>query len=453
MPGSYSVMDMGYVDAGGGPVSAHPGGLHGDHEGAISVSDLVEDTDRPADVVVDLEARQGTVTLESGRKVEGYTLNGASPGPTIEATVGDLLEVRVHNEDVEDGVSVHWHGVDVPNAEDGVAGVTQDAIGVGEDHVYRFVVDDAGARVPLPPDVPRAGDPGALRGAGREARRDRLPHRRPGRHPHLQRNPDPQRQGGRRRGRRVPRPGGPHPGGEHRQRRGGSVDRRAVKVLAVDGRDINQPSEVVGRRVAVPAGGRYDLEVVAPARIESAGSTAIVLGSGPRSHQPAGTSTSTCCRTASRRRCPSTRPSPTASSTTPWAVGPASSTASPVCGGRSTGTSGPTCRCTSSTRATSCCSGSRTTAARCTPCTSTATTRSSISRDGEPATGSPWWVDSVDVENDETVEIAFVADNPGVWMDHCHNLKHAAQGLVAHLMYSGVTSPYRLGDDSGNEPE
>ena len=62
-----------------------------------------------------------------------------------------------------------------------------------------------------------------------------------------------------------------------------------------------------------------------------------------------------------------------------------------------------------------------------------------ISRDGEPATGSPWWVDSVDVENDETVEIAFVADNPGIWMDHCHNLKHAAQGLVAHLMYSGVT--------------
>ena len=76
-----------------------------------------------------------------------------------------------------------------------------------------------------------------------------------------------------------------------------------------------------------------------------------------------------------------------------------------------------------------------------------------ISRDGEPATGSPWWVDSVDVENDETVEIAFVADNPGIWMDHCHNLKHAAQGLVAHLMYSGVTDPYRLGGDSGNEPE
>ena len=76
-----------------------------------------------------------------------------------------------------------------------------------------------------------------------------------------------------------------------------------------------------------------------------------------------------------------------------------------------------------------------------------------LSRDGEAATGSPWWVDSLDVEDGETMTVAFVADNPGIWMDHCHNLKHAAQGLVAHLMYSNVTEPYLLGGDSGNEPE
>jgi hypothetical protein len=46
-----------------------------------------------------------------------------------------------------------------------------------------------------------------------------------------------------------------------------------------------------------------------------------------------------------------------------------------------------------------------------------------------------------------------VADNPGVWMDHCHNLPHAAQGLVAHLMYAGLTQPYRVGGDAANEPE
>ena len=76
-----------------------------------------------------------------------------------------------------------------------------------------------------------------------------------------------------------------------------------------------------------------------------------------------------------------------------------------------------------------------------------------LSRDGTPATGSPWWVDSVDVQDDESMEIAFLADNPGIWMDHCHNLDHASEGLMAHLMYAGVTTPYLMGRDSGNDPE
>ena len=65
-----------------------------------------------------------------------------------------------------------------------------------------------------------------------------------------------------------------------------------------------------------------------------------------------------------------------------------------------------------------------------------------LSRDGVAATGSPWWVDSLNVEDGETYEIAFVADNPGIWMDHCHNLEHARDGLVAHLAYAGVTEPF-----------
>jgi FtsP/CotA-like multicopper oxidase with cupredoxin domain len=76
-----------------------------------------------------------------------------------------------------------------------------------------------------------------------------------------------------------------------------------------------------------------------------------------------------------------------------------------------------------------------------------------LSRDGVPATGSPWLVDSLDVLDGETYEIAFLADNPGVWMDHCHNLDHAAEGLMAHLAYAGVTTPYRMGSATGNEPE
>ena len=120
----------------------HAGMGHGD--GTMSVADLDTDPDRKADVVVDLTAEQGPVRLASGKTVEGYSLNGTSPGPLIEATVGDLVEVRLHNESVEGGVALHWHGVDVPNAEDGVAGVTQDAVEVGEDHTYRWVAPDAG---------------------------------------------------------------------------------------------------------------------------------------------------------------------------------------------------------------------------------------------------------------------------------------------------------------------
>ncbi len=76
-----------------------------------------------------------------------------------------------------------------------------------------------------------------------------------------------------------------------------------------------------------------------------------------------------------------------------------------------------------------------------------------LSRDGEKATGSPWWVDSLEVAAGEEFEIAFVADNPGIWMDHCHNLPHAAEGLVAHLMYAGVSSSFEIGGKADNHPE
>jgi FtsP/CotA-like multicopper oxidase with cupredoxin domain len=76
-----------------------------------------------------------------------------------------------------------------------------------------------------------------------------------------------------------------------------------------------------------------------------------------------------------------------------------------------------------------------------------------LSRNGAASTGSSWWVDSLTVANGESYEIAFVADNPGIWMDHCHNLPHAAQGFVAHLMYEGITTPFVMGGEAGNEPE
>ena len=139
LPGTYSTMDMGYVDTGGA------GGDHHMHMMAgRSVASLIADPDRPADVTVTLTARKEHLRLGSGREVDGYTLNGESPGPVIRATAGQLVQVRLVNESVPDGVTLHWHGLDVPNAMDGVAGVTQDAVAVGAEFVYRFVADQVG---------------------------------------------------------------------------------------------------------------------------------------------------------------------------------------------------------------------------------------------------------------------------------------------------------------------
>jgi FtsP/CotA-like multicopper oxidase with cupredoxin domain len=76
-----------------------------------------------------------------------------------------------------------------------------------------------------------------------------------------------------------------------------------------------------------------------------------------------------------------------------------------------------------------------------------------LSRNGKPASGSPWWTDTLDVNNGETYVIAFRADNPGIWMDHCHNLPHSVDGMVAHLAYEGFTTPYLVGGNAANEPE
>jgi FtsP/CotA-like multicopper oxidase with cupredoxin domain len=55
-----------------------------------------------------------------------------------------------------------------------------------------------------------------------------------------------------------------------------------------------------------------------------------------------------------------------------------------------------------------------------------------ISRNGEP-TRHREWLDTVLLAPDERAEIAFVADNPGHWMIHCHILEHAAGGMMAVL--------------------
>src|SRR5688500_17118666 len=123
----------------------HGGHAHrSGHGSSVSLTALSGPEDEEPDRWFTLTARKSTVRLGSGKTVEAWTFDGKAPGPELRVRHGDLVEVTLENEDIEDGVTLHWHGIDVPNAEDGVAGLTQDAVGPGERHTYRFRAEQTG---------------------------------------------------------------------------------------------------------------------------------------------------------------------------------------------------------------------------------------------------------------------------------------------------------------------
>ena len=63
-----------------------------------------------------------------------WSYNGNMPGPTIEAYQGDRVRFVVHNK-LPEPTSIHWHGLELPISQDGVPGVTQDAIQPGDTFV------------------------------------------------------------------------------------------------------------------------------------------------------------------------------------------------------------------------------------------------------------------------------------------------------------------------------
>ena len=76
-----------------------------------------------------------------------------------------------------------------------------------------------------------------------------------------------------------------------------------------------------------------------------------------------------------------------------------------------------------------------------------------IGKNGRSISGSPVHLDSILVGPHERWEGAFLADNPGLWMLHCHVLVHAAFGLSTMVSYEGIATPYVIGSKSGNFPE
>jgi FtsP/CotA-like multicopper oxidase with cupredoxin domain len=346
----------------------------------------------------------------------------------------------------------------VPNAVDGVAGVTQDAIAPGEDHTYRFVVDRVGSYwyhshqvahvqvvrgllgplVVLPPDgVDQDQDVAAVAHTYRGVRTLN----------------------------------GTAGDVAVRAAEGKSVRVRAIntdngpmqvwsdadyRIVAVDGTDVNRPTPVSGKEVTVTAGGRIDLVVTAPARVQIGGATALVIGPGGYSPPPRPPSPTQRVDLLTY----GTPTSPGLEATEPdreftYSIGrrPGFVDGRPGMWWTVNGHLFPdvpmflvkegdvvVMHIENNTREVH-------------PMHLHGHHALVLSRNGKASTGSPWWTDSLDVRSHERFDIVFVADNPGIWLDHCHHLTHAADGLVAHLMYEGVSTPYVVGGDADNSPE
>lgn len=78
-----------------------------------------------------------------GANSDLWTYNGSAPGPEIRVKKGERVRVKFTN-NLEEPTSVHWHGIRIENGMDGVSGLTQEPVQPGDSFVYDFVAPDAG---------------------------------------------------------------------------------------------------------------------------------------------------------------------------------------------------------------------------------------------------------------------------------------------------------------------
>jgi FtsP/CotA-like multicopper oxidase with cupredoxin domain len=437
-------------------------GGHAAHAAApgVSIADL-RGPDRPPTRRFTLTARAATITLPSGTAVDAWTFNGRLPGPELRVTEGDVVEVTLRNELPGVGVTLHWHGYDVPAGEDGVAGVTQDAVPPGGTFTYRFEAEDVGSywyhshemsseavrrglygTLVVTPDRPE--DPaetditlamhrfhtGAVVLGGSDRRETRAVPA----------------------GRRVRLRLVNTDNDAHRVAVGGTP----YTVSAIDGRDLTGPTVLTAETtLRLPAGGRYDVEFTMPAgavhiMVDGRNSAGLLLGGGAIPAHPAGTDLD-----ITRYGRPA--PGPFGRFDKDYTLvldrlvrflDGVPGYAYTVNGGGYPDIPplqvdrGDSVRTTVVNRGT-----------ESHPMHLHGHHVLVLSRNGRPVTGSPLWLDTFDVLPGEVWRVAFRADNPGIWLDHCHNLPHARQGMVLHVAYRGVTSPYAIGRRTPNHPE
>ncbi|MEN3324953.1 multicopper oxidase domain-containing protein [Mariniflexile soesokkakense] len=84
-----------------------------------------------------------TIVNYTGKEKKAIAINGQLPAPTLYFTEGDIAEIHVHNK-MHHETSIHWHGLLLPNEQDGVPYLTTAPIKSHTTHIYKFPIKQSG---------------------------------------------------------------------------------------------------------------------------------------------------------------------------------------------------------------------------------------------------------------------------------------------------------------------
>ncbi len=90
-----------------------------------------------------LTAQEAKLEIAEGLWIPVWTYNGTVPGQEIRVTQGDFVQVELKN-NLKEPVTIHWHGYPLKSAMDGVPGLNQDAVRPGETFTYEFSAEVVG---------------------------------------------------------------------------------------------------------------------------------------------------------------------------------------------------------------------------------------------------------------------------------------------------------------------
>ncbi|WP_458118766.1 multicopper oxidase family protein [Paenibacillus sp. Z6-24] len=492
---------------------------HSAHMGTTTAAPEGSVTAKPADITTEqqtltgkeitLTARKAHLEIEKGKYLPVWTFNGSVPGPQIEVTQGDTVTVHLKNE-LDVPVSIHFHGVVLPVAMDGVPGVTQDAVQPGGTFTYTFkavyagtywyhshqdslnqigkglygtfIVKNKNAELA---DVDRTlvldewNDPNT-HAPDREANTAALSSNM-GMYNIYTING--------RSGDSI-EPVRTHPGEQVRLRfvNAGNmtqllyINQPAYRVVSSDGEDINDPQMLRYGLIRIAPGERYDVEF----RASQPGVQVIgTVGDSDFARSiriPVVTETGS--DTWTDQQINDQINSQQAKLTTEIVSGwpeldltrygkPASSTFNlhqsydqdyqmtlnmGVSDGQTMYTindkaypkadnmtvkTGDTVKITMTNKSVN----------EDHPMHLHGHIFQVLSKNGQPVSGSPLWKDTLNMRPGETYTIALLADNPGIWMFHCHELHHASMGMMIDLVYEDYTSTYKPDPQAHNISE